>query len=146
MTELILPTDPVEIARPFAVDVHISSQFDDPEFEETILDGIHSLHYVAALSGFIDKPFHVESRSALLVPSVVQDFDVVDAQPLEEITFEGKFTHYRSIYRQVGKQTAKALYLAFSDAVTVPFSSLLEGPRDVHVPVFDVDDIKRVTA
>ncbi|MDB5167477.1 MAG: hypothetical protein JWN26_622 [Candidatus Saccharibacteria bacterium] len=146
MTELILPINPVEIARPFAVDVAVSSLFEDGEQDQAILDGINSLHYIAALSGFIHKPFVVESKSALLVPFGAQDFDVVDAQPIEEIVFEGKFTHYQPIYRQVGRQTTKALYLAFHDAMTVPYSSLLDGTQDVHVPVFDIADISRVAA
>ncbi len=143
MSELILPTDPVEIARPFATDLLIASAIEGVDDDQAIAEEIDSLHYVAALSGFMNKPFVVDSKTALLVPRTAQDFDEVDAQPLDRIVFEGRFSHYQPLYRRVGKQTAKALYLAFDNAMTVPFSSLLEGQRVVHVPVFDVAEISR---
>lgn len=143
MSELILPTDPVEIARPFAADLLISSAVEGNDVDQIIAEDIDSLHYVAALSGFINKPFAVDSKTALLIPALAQDFEEVDAQPIDHVVFEGRFTHYRPLYRRMGGQTAKALYLAFDDAFTVPFSTLLEGPRVVHVPVFDVSEISR---
>jgi hypothetical protein len=88
----------------------------------------------------------VEAKSALLVPFGAQDLEEVEGQPIDQIIFEGKFTHYRPIYQRVGEQTTKALYLAFDDAITVPFSSLLDGSKVVHVPVFEVADINRVAA
>lgn len=85
----------------------------------------------------------MDAKTALLIPKDARDFDDVDAQPIDKTVFEGRFKHYQPIYRKVGGQTTRSLYLAFGDAITVPFSSLLEGPRLVHVRAFDVAEITR---
>lgn len=143
MSDLIIPKSPLEIAMPFAVDIEISSVAEEDIDEALLAKDMEALHYVAALSGFMNKPFIVDSRTALLIPPERDGLDT-DAQPLDQVVFEGRFKYYQPVYRHFGEQTIKSLYLAFDDAVTVPFSTLLEGPRLVHARVLDIQDISQV--
>lgn len=149
MTELILPTDPIEIARSFAADIIIDSVVESSQMaiEQHNLRAVNDLQYIAALSGFINKPYRVDSKTLLLIPSDTVEDDEVIAEPIDEVVFEGRFSYYRTLRATLwkGKAAVNGLYLAFDNAVTIPFSERLSG-NTVHVPVFDVDKIDRLSA
>jgi hypothetical protein len=147
MTELILPTNPVEIALPFAVDIEISSVVDEEIVQdETIKRSVDDLHYIASPSGLVDKRYIVDVNSGLLIPKDAEEDDEVEADILESTVFEGRFKYYQAVRKKVEGCTIRGLYLAFDDSITVPYSSRLENNSLVHISVFDVTDINKLSA
>lgn len=86
MSELILLTDPVQPALPYAVDIEISAiaEENEDDQERYIAQAVTELHDVAALGGLINKQFVVDAKTALLIPKDARDFDDVDAQPIDK--------------------------------------------------------------
>lgn len=147
MSELILPINPVEIAKPFAADLMIGGHLDNFDVDEFVRNTIVDLDFIAFKGGLLNKEYVVRSESSVLLPPVL-DVEEIKGVRFEKLQFSGEFMNYTTIQtrQKVGGGSLRALCLTFDNVTLLPDSHEVEEGHLLHVPVFAVSDIDRISA
>lgn len=136
-----IPQSPAELAQVRA------EQNTSDSFEISPIDrqAIVELEYAAENLGFIGANYFVESDRALIIPASYDASQDVTYTNFYGLSFEGTFATYSKVHigRVIGGQSVRAVCLAFSDALLLPFFDRLEKTDILYVPVLAVAGMEK---
>ncbi len=136
-------SNPAEIARPFAEQVRLDSDYDH-EFHKNIT--LPYLDQFAVDNDLIGSSFLVETNKAFSLPVSYESDEEVRYIKFNKLTFEGSLgTHSLIQIGKLGGQSVKALCLCFPEALLLPYFDHIPEDHLLHTPVLAVEDASRTS-